>query len=385
MNPSSNIQVAAYYFPNYHPDPRNDQWHGKGWTEWELVRRATPRFEGHNQPKVPLWGYEDESDPLVMGKKIDAAASHGIDAFIFDWYWYEDGPYLQGALERGFLNAPNNDRMQFALMWANHDWLDIHPATRSRPYKTLAPGAVSRKAFREACEHMIRTYFAHPSYLRVDGKLYMSIYELMSLVAGFGSIGQMREALEQFRGMVREAGLGELHLNAVVWGVQILPGEKEVTNANEMLELLGFDSVASYVWIHHHKLEKFPETPYDEIREKAKGTMETLSRQYRLPYYPNVTMGWDSSPRTIQSDRFDPLGYPYMAMLADNTPERFERALREAKAFLANRSGPGESILTINAWNEWTEGSYLEPDTVNGMAYLEAVRNVFRRERNDSR
>jgi hypothetical protein len=219
----------------------------------------------------------------------------------------------------------------------------------------------------------------------VDGKLYMSIYELMSLVAGFGSIGQTREALEQFRGMVREAGLGELHLNAVVWGVQILPGEKEVTNANEMLELLGFDSVASYVWIHHHKLEKFPETPYDEIREKAKGTMETLSRQYRLPYYPNVTMGWDSSPRTIQSDRFDPLGYPYMAMLADNTPERFERALREAKAFLANRNGPGESILTINAWNEWTEGSYLEPDTVNGMAYLEAVRNVFRPERNDSR
>lgn len=376
------IQVAAYYFPNYHPDPRNAKWHGEGWTEWELVRMATPRFPGHAQPKVPLWGCEDEADPAVMAKKIDAASDHGIDAFIFDWYWYEDGPYLQRALEEGFLKAANNGRMKFSLMWANHDWQDIHPATRSRPYKTLASGAVSRKAFLEACEHMIRTYFHHPSYWRVDGGLYVSIYELMSLVAGLGSIDATREALEQFRSMVREAGLGELHLNAVVWGVQLLPGEKKVTNANEMLELLGFDSVASYVWIHHHRLERFPETSYGDVREKAKQTMEMLTGQYRLPYFPNVTMGWDSSPRTIQSDRFDNLGYPYMPVLADNTPEQFEQALQDAKAFV-EKTDRSPRIVSINAWNEWTEGSYLEPDTVYGMAYLEAVRNVFLTERGD--
>jgi hypothetical protein len=376
------IQVAAYYFPNYHPDPRNAKWHGEGWTEWELVRMATPRFPGHAQPKVPLWGYQDEADPAVMARKIDAASDHGIDAFIFDWYWYEDGPYLQRALEEGFLKAANNGRMKFSLMWANHDWQDIHPATRSRPYKTLASGAVSRTAFLAACEHMIRTYFHHPSYWRVDGGLYVSIYELMSLVAGLGSIDATREALEQFRSMVREAGLGELHLNAVVWGVQLLPGEKKVTNANEMLDLLGFDSVASYVWIHHHRLERFPETPYGDVREKAKQTMETLTGQYRLPYLPNVTMGWDSSPRTIQSDRFDNLGYPYMPVLADNTPEQFEQALRDAKAFV-EKTDRSPRIVSINAWNEWTEGSYLEPDTVYGMAYLEAVRNVFLTERGD--
>ncbi|GAA3413078.1 glycoside hydrolase family 99-like domain-containing protein [Paenibacillus hodogayensis] len=381
MKPRSSIQVAAYYFPNYHPDPRNAKWHGAGWTEWELVRKATPRFPGHVQPKEPLWGYEDESDPLVMGNKIDAAASHGIDAFLFDWYWYEDGPFLQRALEQGFLKAANNDKLKFALMWANHDWQDIHPATRSRPYKTLASGAVSKNAFLAACEHIVHTYFSHPSYLRVDGKLYFSVYELMSLVAGLGSIDETREALGQFRDMVRQAGLGELHLNAVVWGVQLLPGEKEVTNPAHMLRTLGFDSVASYVWIHHHKLETFPETRYATIREKSKQTMETLSGQYDLPYYPNVTMGWDSSPRTIQSDRFDNLGYPYMPLLGDNTPEQFELALREAKAFLERRNDAGTVLCTINAWNEWTEGSYLEPDTVHGTAYLQAVRNVFGTER----
>src|SRR5579871_2627735 len=80
-------QVAVYYFPGYHPDPRIDARKGKGWTEWVLVKAATPKFPGHNQPRVPVWGYEDESNPKAMAKKIDAAADHGIDAFIFDWYW----------------------------------------------------------------------------------------------------------------------------------------------------------------------------------------------------------------------------------------------------------------------------------------------------------
>ena len=94
---NSNYKIAAYYFPNFHLDPRNEAWHGKGWTEWNLVRAAAPRFEGHVQPKVPAWGYEDESDPAVMAKKIGAAARSGLSAFLFDWYWYDNGPYLQRA------------------------------------------------------------------------------------------------------------------------------------------------------------------------------------------------------------------------------------------------------------------------------------------------
>ena len=126
-------EIGAYYFPNYHVDPRNEELHGPGWTEWELVKRGEPRFPGHLQPRVPMWGYEDEADPAVMAKKIDAAADHSIDAFIFDWYWYENRPYLNRGLDEGFLNAPNADRLKFSLMWANHDWLDIHPYKRNSP------------------------------------------------------------------------------------------------------------------------------------------------------------------------------------------------------------------------------------------------------------
>ena len=78
------IKVYSYYFPNWHADARNEKWHGKGWTEWEVTKCARPRFEGHHQPRIPLWGYEDESDPKVMEKKIATALKYGIDGFIFD-------------------------------------------------------------------------------------------------------------------------------------------------------------------------------------------------------------------------------------------------------------------------------------------------------------
>jgi hypothetical protein len=103
---SAKITVAAYYFPNYHTDdPRNIINKGSGWSEWELVKAARPRFPGHHQPIVPSWGYTDEKDPKVMAQKINAAADHGIDCFIFDWYMYEDGPFLNQCIDDGFLQA----------------------------------------------------------------------------------------------------------------------------------------------------------------------------------------------------------------------------------------------------------------------------------------
>ena len=111
------------------------------------MREAQPRFEGHDQPKVPLWGYTDEKDPAVMARKIEAAASHGIDVMLFDWYRYDSVPFLNRCLDEGFLKAPNVNDIRFGLMWANHDWVEIHPATHGEPQKLLYPGKVSPEAF----------------------------------------------------------------------------------------------------------------------------------------------------------------------------------------------------------------------------------------------
>lgn len=370
-------EVAVYYFPNYHVDTRNEEWHGKGWTEWELVKAAAPRFSGHEQPKVPLWGYEDEADPRVMGRKMAAAATHGIDCFIFDWYWYDNHPYLHRALEDGFLQADNPHGLKFSMMWANHDWLEIHPATRCRPYHQRTNGAVSEREFLDATNYMIEKYFRIEYYWRVNGGLYFSIYDLPSLLAGFGnSVEETRRQLDMFRMRVREAGLGELHLNAIVWAVPNLPSEQKVEDLNDLINRLGFDSATSYVWIHHNQIPEFPTYSYAKFREMSVRDFDPFTNQYDLPYFPNVSMGWDSSPRTIQTDRFDHLGYPFTPILTGNTPEEFKLALMQAKAFL-DKGITNPKILTINSWNEWTEGSYLEPDTKYGTAYLEAIRDVF--------
>lgn len=370
------ITVACYYFGNYHTgDRRNEASKGKGWSEWELVKDARPRFPGHSQPKVPLWGYLDESDPTVMEKKIGAAADHGIDAFIFDWYYYNDGPFLERPIDIGFLKARNNSRIKFGLMWANHDWLEIHPYRRGAERRVLYPGVISPENFDRICDHVIASYFKHPSYWLIDGRPYFSFYELTKLMDGFGSVGVTRAALDRFRAKTVAAGMPGLHLNAVVWGRPILPGEKKPADAAALVRELGFDSVTSYVWIHHVALPKL-QTDYDEVRDGYCVYWNGASRKFDVPYFPNVTMGWDPSPRAHQDDEFGNFGYPFTNTIAGNTPERFREALAMAKRRLLSKPD-GPRILNINCWNEWTEGSYLEPDTVHGMKYLEAVRDVF--------
>jgi hypothetical protein len=370
------ITVACYYFGNYHPgDPRNVKNKGPDWSEWELVKAARPRFPGHRQPLVPLWGYADESDPEVMAQKIDAAADHGIDAFIFDWYYYDDGPFLDRPIDRGFLKAENNARLKFAFMWANHDWIEIQPYRRGTERKVLYPGAVTPETFDTICDHVIESYFQHPSYWRIDGRPYFSVYELTKLLAGFGGVQQTRAALDKFRAKAVAAGLPGLHLNAVVWGQPILPGEQKPADAAQLVKDLGFDSVTSYVWIHHVLLPEL-QTDYNEVRDTYFRYWSEAERRFDVPYFPNVTMGWDSSPRAHQDDEFDNVGYPFMNTIGGNTPERFKEALARTKRRLLSRPD-GPRILNINCWNEWTEGSYLEPDTVYGMQYLEAVRDVF--------
>ena len=152
--------------------------------------------------------------------------------------------------------------------------------------------------------------------------------------------------------------------------------EKTVKNRSELVDRLGFDSVTSYVWVHHVQLDEFPRTPYEKVMTKYNAYRDNAAGEFHVPYYPNVTMGWDPSPRTVQTEPFTPSGYPHTATLSGNTPEAFRRALLETRKYLDGRPA-GQRILTINAWNEWTEGSYLEPDKISGMAYLDAIRAVF--------
>ncbi|MBA3846164.1 MAG: glycoside hydrolase family 99-like domain-containing protein [Planctomycetes bacterium] len=374
------IEIAAYHFPNWHIDPRNEKWHGKGWTEWELVKAAKPRYPGHQQPKVPAWGHYDESDPAWAAKEIDLAADHGVTCFLYDWYWHDEGQYLHGQLERGFLKAPNRERVRFAIHWANHDWTDIHPVGHGNRPHTLAKGAISRATFDRMCDHIVANYFSQPNYLTIDGCPYFSIYELGTFVSTFGGVTGAGEAIAALRAKTRAAGFRDLHLNTVAWGIPVLPSEKALPGRERaaVLAALGAQSVTSYCWVHHHDPSStgFPRGSYAAAADANYAVWDRYRAELGVAYHPNVSMGWDSSPRTIQSDTYENRGYPFCAVLEGNTPAAFQAALGRARDFvLAGKDA--HPVITINAWNEWTEGSYLLPDTVSGTAYLEAVRAVF--------
>ena len=371
---ADDIQVAAYYFPNWGPMPNS---------EWGLIKWAKPQFEGHLQPKVPAWGFENENDPAVMARKIEAAAGHGIDAFIFDWYFFDPQPeaesaarhphwdgqkYLSRGLEQGFLEAPNNGDLRFAIMWCNHD-------------VGSARGAVTPATFDTLMEYVTETYFRHPSYWTLDGRPYFSIYSTKTFLESFDNdVDAAAAALDRFRELARAAGFPGLHLNAVLYG---LPQEDQ---RDETIRRLGFDSTTTYAWIHHHVLPNFPATDYAKAAAayfrgvNQGGGYNGLDRptaSLPVPYHPNVSMGWDSSPRCRNApDWATRRDYPFGAVMVNNTPEAFRKALERARR-LAAANPPGQRVITINAWNEWGEGSYVEPDTTHGLGYLEAIRDVF--------
>lgn len=371
--------VLAYYFPDWHTDPRNSRWFGEGWDEWTLLREARPRFGGHRQPRVPALGFRDEADPANAASDIALAVDHGVDGFLVDYYWYDGGPYLSRALDEGILGAPNSEDIVFALMWANHELVDIFPYADPDQdvARRLENGAIGRAAFERMVDHIIDNYFRRPNYLKVDGRPWFSIYELGGLIEGLGGIDETVEALDWFRSRVTAAGFPGLHLDAVVWGFGVLPTAVAVDDPAALLRLLDVDSGTSYVWVHHTDVDTydFPRGDVQRLQDEAFADYVRLRDELPVPFHPNVTVGWDSSPRTAQDVPFARGRYPFTPVW-DQTPREFERALRRAKEFIDERPTPFP-VLTVNAWNEWTEGSALLPDEDRGEAYLDAIGRVF--------
>ena len=366
--------IAAYYFPNWHCDPRIEALHGRGWTEWRVAQYATPRFPGHWQPRVPLWGYQDESRPEVMARKITAARSYGVDAFIFDWYCFDDGPYRTRALDHGFLAAPNCAELRFALMWCNHNPIYAHPGSYWKPAEKNWNGeTITPETFRRWSDYYIEHYFSRPNYLRVDGGLYFSFWQPLKLIAGFGGPGAAAALFREWRAKIEAAGLGELNLNAHCDAPGNTP---EILSGYEAtLRQAGFNSISHYGW--DRKGDRELTLDYADWMRDALPAQREYCLRFALPSSPLVAQGWDVSPRTVQSDIYDTSrGYPFCTVVVNHTPERFAEALRYARTLYEEGVSRSE-MIQIACWNEWTEGAYLEPDTRFGYGFLEAVREVF--------
>ena len=357
-------EIAVFYFPSWHQDPRNDEWKHPGFTEWELVKSARPRFPGHRQPLVPSWGYFDESDPETMARSCQVAASHGVDAFLFDWYWYEGADFLNGALDRGYL-ARRQD-VGFALHWANHDWTDVFPAHVHEDATFLSPAKVTPDEFVVMSDMVLDRYMSSPDYWRVRGGAYFSWHQFGLFVDWMGGWDGTREVLRDFRARAAAAGVGDLHLTCV-GGVSLDAGD------GHRLAEVGIDSFTPYNWLDAMPLDQGLAVDYGEWRARAEKAWARQRHEISVPFAPNVTMGWDSTARVYQDEELEISTWPRLPVVVDNTPEQFGAAVADA---LADARDAGVPYVSVNAWNEWTEGSYLEPEETTGYSYLEALREA---------
>jgi hypothetical protein len=357
--------VAAYVWPSCHHDERFGKmlW-PEGIGEWEVIKKGNPRFEGHYQPRLPLWGYEMDNDPRVMEKWIDAATSHGVNAFVFDWYWFDGGPFLESTLNDGFLKAKNNSKMKFYIMWANHDvkrnYWNVHKYKDDT--SMLWHGAVDPDNFKIIVDRVIRQYFKQPNYLKIDGKPLFSIYNIDNLIKSFGgSEDETRKALDYFREEVKKAGFPGLHIQWNAGGGALMSKEA-IAKFSKQIDKMGFDSLAMY---------NMGGTKEDYLVYGANSMKIREQRESFLtvPQFPCVSVGWDDTPRFPAKGIHDVVHY-------HNTPAAFAALLSKAKQY-ADSHPKQPKLITINAWNEWVEGSYLLPDMLNGFGYLEAVRDVM--------
>ncbi len=371
----SKYDIAAYVWPSYTGDElRSRMFWPEGIGEWQTVKRAGAKFEGHNWPRKPLWGYVNEADPEVMEKQIDCATEHGVNVFIYDWYWFDRRPFLECCLNNGFLGAGNKDKMKFYIMWANHNanhlWNRELSDTECSE-TVIWQGGIDMQGFREMCDRLIDKYFGLPNYYTIDGCPVFMIYELSTLVEGLGGVPETAEALAWLKGRVKEKGFPGLHLQITGRSGETLNlsgvDGGRVIDSKTVMEALGIDSFSHYQYVHITDIDR----DYNEVMKDIKRIWESAEDTYGIPYFAHVSLGWDNNPRF---KKFRP------GILRNNTPENIEKALRDAKDYtdrMLKKHPERPALITINSWNEWTESSYLEPDDLYGYGYLEAVKRVF--------
>lgn len=357
--------VAAYIWPSCHDDPlaRKKLW-SEGMGEWEVIKKGNPRYEGHYQPRQPLWGYELDNDPEVVERWIDVAIDHGVNVFVYDWYWYEEGPYLESALNDGFLKARNNSKMQFYIMWANHDvkhnYWNYHRYGEDE--SILWDAKVDWKNYKIIVDRVINQYFKQPNYFKINGEPVFSIFSIDKLKESFGgSVEETRKALDYFRDEVKKAGFPGLHIQWNQGGGSLMSKEK-AQEFKKNVRSMGFNSVAMY------NMGGMAED-YLVYGSNSIKIREQMNEILDVPVFPCVSIGWDDTPRFPAKGIKDTVHY-------NNTPGSFAALLSKAKEYADQHPGQTK-LITINAWNEWVEGSYLLPDMLHGFDYLEAVKDVF--------
>ncbi len=358
---SEELRAISIFLPQFHPFPENDNWHGKGFTEWTNTTKAKPLFKGHYQPHLPAdLGYYDLRLNEVLVEQAELARKHGIDGFCHYHCWFSGKTLMERPIEDMLrLGKPN---FPFCLCWTNENW--------TRKWDGENREVLIEQNYSDEDDlahiHYLLPFFADPRYIRIDGKPVFIVYrtELMP---------DPKRTAEIWRNEAIKAGIGDLYLIRV---------ESFVTNIDP--SSIGFDAACEFQPNWHnlpmyesdtfynkilHKL-RLKKSAYIENRiwnyEKVAEQSMFHSKQVRYKRFPALTPQWDNTPRRKEN----------AVIFHNSTPDKYENWLRHITENFKPYS-KDENIFFINAWNEWAEGNHLEPCQKWGKKYLEATSNVL--------
>ena len=377
-------RLIAFYLPQYHPIPENDEWWGKGYTEWRSVTAAKPLFKGHYQPHIPAdLGFYDLRLPEIREQQAELAREAGIEGFCYWHYWMGNGRML---LERPFQEVLSSGKPDypFCLGWANHNWTNRMWSKVSNFSRThnLIEVFYSKEDYIKHF-HYVLPAFRDKRYIRVDGKPLFYIFAPQH-------IPNSREFIDTWQDLARANGLDGIYFVAMVSNVSLgfkdengkyaLPNLNEAGKRYQMFLDMGYDGINSrgdyraellckgkYVTLYERFLRKVFKYSTLKRYDYAK-VMENLfvKEDAWENVFPTIIPNWDRSPRAGKD-----------AVIYDkSTPDLFERSLRNAINIIKDKK-PEHQIIFVKSWNEWGEGNHLEPDVKWGHQYLDAIHNVI--------
>jgi lipopolysaccharide biosynthesis protein len=345
-------KVVAFYLPQFHRFDVNDRAWGYGFTDWENVARAMPVCRGHYQPRLAgEFGYYDLNNAELHGKQVEVAREAGLHAFCYHHYWFDPHVLMDTPVERHMRDL----HFPFMLCWANETWSKRWDGSESEVIMSqdYKPGSAERAG------RYFSRYFQSSKYVRIDGRPVFIIYRT-------DKVPDLDEFVARFSDAVEQAiGARPYMVNALTFASPLADGK--AFQKSVYFPPHGFGTDLRPVYTPERKPWSFP------LLREFGGTIyryEDLGLQQAAAYentgtaaFPTVCPGWDNTARKPNDGN----------IFLGDTPQLFERWIQRAATHLRLHFPPGERILFVNAWNEWAEGAYLEPDRVRGYAHLNVL------------
>lgn len=370
MEQYNNPKVIAYYLPQYHPFPENDEWWGKGFTEWTNVARALPLFKGHYQPKIPAdLGFYDLRLPIVREQQAELAREAGVYGFCYWHYWFGNGKQLMADIFDEVLASGKPD-FPFCLGWANHSWYakNWNSQDSSKDRLLIEQTYPGEDDIRMHYEYVLKA-FKDPRYIKQDGNPVFTVFAPHMLPKDY-------RLIELWNKWAKEDGFKD----GIYFIASYTPKTMDESEGDQWIAK-GFSAVIP-VRLNKHNINKKGNHIYKTFTWYLNRNVGQLAFQQKyeyenvIPYLacrdkdqeetviPTLIPNFDHSPRSAKN------GY----ILNHSTPELFGRLCSD---IFNNIKGKHNQLVWLRSWNEWGEGNYMEPDLIFGHGYLDALKKAL--------